>query len=188
MAHSDSLWLSLAKSGSLWLSLSSSLRRSSAHKVLARFGSYSPIQFIPPSGDHKSFQKSPLWGLQCFFCKENEVRGWPYQNFGIWGGYFCSSFVFLRHGESYFQFGRRTSMGPDHGWLLVFIKCFTQSQTNSCYSYLSDATKVFPCPMNDFLAYLSIPLSESCPTVSNKLTLTKELLAQGRVPLIALLC
>ena len=36
LAHSDSLWLSLAKCGSLWLSLSSSLRRSSAHKVLAR--------------------------------------------------------------------------------------------------------------------------------------------------------
>ena len=36
LALSGSLWLTLAHFGSLWLSLSSSLRHSSAHKVLAR--------------------------------------------------------------------------------------------------------------------------------------------------------
>ena len=40
LAHSDSLWLSLAKSDFLWLSLSSSLRCSSAHKVLARLATW----------------------------------------------------------------------------------------------------------------------------------------------------
>ena len=167
MTQSVSLWLSLAKSGSLCPSLSSSLRRSSAHKVLARLATWqlrSP-NLSRPLGIINPF-KRVLCEAYSVFCTENEERGWPQEFWDVGGVTFLFFFRFLRHRESFFQLWRRTSVGPDPGCLLVFIKCFIQSQTNSCYSYLSDATsKVFPCPMNDFLAYLSIPLSDSCPTV-----------------------
>ena len=169
---SDSLWLtlalSLANSGSLCLSLSSSLRRSSAHKVLVRFATW---QLRSPSLSRPLGITNPFKRVLCEAYSVFMQGKWSKRLTlpTLWDGggvIYLFFFRFLRHRESFFQLWRRTSVGPDPGCLLVFIKCFIQSQTNSCYSYLSDATsKVFPCPMNDFLAYLSIPLSDSCPTV-----------------------
>ena len=155
------LWLTQSHPGSFQLTLALSLALSDAHQLTRsllgsqRRSCIQPHPVYPALWGSQILSKESFARLTLFFCNENEVRGWPYQNFGMWGGViFLFFFSFLRHGESFFQFRRRTSLGPEHGCLLVFINCFIQSQTNSCYSYLSDATKVFPCPMNDFLAYL----------------------------------